>query len=256
MKVDASRSRRRSSSRPVRSCWYRANTAARRWSVRRRHRRASATRATCSRPSARLDLHAVADVDEQRDVDRRARLERGRLVPPPDAVSPRRPGSVSVTSSSTEAGQLEVARLAVDEQHVDLVVGLRPAQRVGDRRLGHGELLVGLGVHEVRVGAVGVEELHLARLGAHRAELLARAERLVDHVAVAGAAQLRAHERAALAGLDVLELEDLEDRPVDLDVVAVLELVRADHGRGQCRSPLGAPRTRARARHGRTLSRA
>ena len=75
--------------------------------------------------------------------------------------------------------------------------------------------------------AVGVEELHLARLGAHRAELLARPERPVDHVAVGGAAQLRAHERPALARLDVLELDDLEDRPVDLDVVAVLELVGA-----------------------------
>jgi hypothetical protein len=28
----------------------------------------------------------------------------------------------------------------------------------------------------------------------------------------------------------VLELEDLEDRPVDLDVVAVLELVGGDRG--------------------------
>ena len=75
--------------------------------------------------------------------------------------------------------------------------------------------------------AVGVEELHLARLRAHRAELLARAERAVDHVAVRRPAQLRAHERAALARLDVLEVDDLEDRPVDLDVVAVLELIGA-----------------------------
>jgi hypothetical protein len=29
----------------------------------------------------------------------------------------------------------------------------------------------------------------------------------------------------------VLELEDLEDRPLDLDVVSVLELVGADYGR-------------------------
>ncbi len=86
-------------------------------------------------------------------------------------------------------------------------------------------------VHEVRVAAVGVQELHLARLGAHGAELLARPESAVDHVPVGRAPQLRAHERAALAGLDVLEVEDLEDRPVDLDVVAVLELVGADrHG--------------------------
>ena len=78
---------------------------------------------------------------------------------------------------------------------------------------------------------LGVEELHLARLGAHRAELLAGAEGAVDHGAVGRAPQLRAHERPALAGLDVLELDDLEDDAVDVDVVAVLELVGVDrHG--------------------------
>ena len=44
-------------------------------------------------------------------------------------------------------------------------------------------------------------------------ELLAGAERPVDHGAVGRAPQLRPHERAALAGLDVLELDDLEDVP-------------------------------------------
>ena len=44
-----------------------------------------------------------------------------------------------------------------------------------------------------------------------------------------GAAQLRADEGAALAGLDVLELEDLEDGALDVDVIAVLELICADH---------------------------
>ena len=33
------------------------------------------------------------------------------LLPPPEAVSPRTPGSVWVTSSSTEAGELDVGRL-------------------------------------------------------------------------------------------------------------------------------------------------
>src|SRR3954465_4266638 len=51
------------------------------------------------------------------------------------------------------------------------------------------------------------------------------------------AAQLRAQERAPLAGLDVLELEDLEDGAVDLDVVAVLELVRRDHAGARLAAP-------------------
>ena len=47
--------------------------------------------------------------------------------------------------------------------------------------------------------------------------------------------QLRPHERAALAGLHVLELDDAPDVAVDLNVHAVPELVRGDglrHGGG------------------------
>ena len=66
-------------------------------------------------------------------------------------------------------------------------------------------------------------------------ELLARAKRPVDDGAVRDALQLRAHEGATLARLDVLELDELEDGAVDLDVHAVLELVGADHGRKSSR---------------------
>jgi hypothetical protein len=88
----------------------------------------------------------------------------------------------------------------------------------------------------VGVGAVLEQELHPAHLGAHGAELLAGPEGAVDHVAVRGAAQLGAHERPALAGLDVLELDDLKDGAVDVDVAAVAELVGRNHVRGQCRT--------------------
>jgi hypothetical protein len=82
----------------------------------------------------------------------------------------------------------------------------------------------------VRVRPVRIEELHLASLRANVSELLAGAEGAVDHVAVARAAEFRAHERAALARLDVLELNDLEDRSVDVDVIPVLELIGAYDG--------------------------
>src|SRR3954453_15766679 len=79
------------------------------------------------------------------------------LVPPPEAVSPRRPGSGWGTSSTTEGGscralgdlehegsaQLQVGALPVDEEHVDRVVGLGPAQTLGEARFGHRHLLVG-----------------------------------------------------------------------------------------------------------------
>src|SRR3954471_6228582 len=187
-------------------------------------------RARHVRARARVHLDALADVDEEGHLDRGARLERRGLVPAAgDGVAAQT--GVGLGDLELDRGrELEVARVAVDEEHVDGLVRLRPLERVGEGRLRDRHLLVGLGVHEVRVRAVGVEELHLSRLGAHGAELLAGPERAVDDVAVGRAPELRAHERAALARLDVLELEDLEDGAVDLDVVAVLELICAYHG--------------------------
>ena len=63
-----------------------------------------------------------------------------------------------------------------------------------------------------------------------RLDLDAGVEGLVDDLAGQHVLELGAHECGALAGLDVLELDDLVDGAVDFDVVAVLELVRADHG--------------------------
>ena len=53
----------------------------------------------------------------------------------------------------------------------------------------------------------------------------------LDSGSVVDLAQLRAHEGAPLARLDVLELDDLEDLAVDLDVRSVLELIGRDHRR-------------------------
>ena len=140
------------------------------------------------------------------------------------------PGSVVRHLHVDRARHLHVAGPLVDEEHVDLVVGQHPPHRVADDLARDLDLLVVAAVHEDRRVAGVVEVLHLARLGAHRAELLPGPEGLVLDRAVLDLAQLRAHERAALARLDVLELDDLEDRPVDLDVGAVLELVGGDHG--------------------------
>src|SRR5581483_1458914 len=103
-------------------------------------------------------------------------------------------------------------------------------------------------VHEVHLGAVVVEELRLLHLGVHARELLPRPERLVHHGAGVEALQLRAHERAALARLDVLELDDPPHRAAVLDVHPVLELVRGDdlcHADGGLYLPPCARRPRA-----------
>jgi hypothetical protein len=65
----------------------------------------------------------------------------------------------------------------------------------------------------------------------NRAKLLSGAERAIDDSAVRSSTQLGSHKRAALAWLDVLEVEDLEDRSLDVYVVASLKLVGVNDGR-------------------------
>ena len=64
------------------------------------------------RARARVDLHPVPDVHEQRDLDVAPVSSVAGLLPPPDAVSPRTPGSVCVTSSSTLADSCTSAGLS------------------------------------------------------------------------------------------------------------------------------------------------
>src|SRR6266567_461552 len=80
----------------------------------------------------------------------------------------------------------------------------------------------------MHVGAVVVQELDVLRLGVHPRELLAGPERAVDNRARVEALQLRADERAALARLHVLELDDPPHLAVELDVHPVLEAVRVN----------------------------
>ena len=108
------------------------------------------------------------------------------------------------------------------------VDGWMNCELLGDRLARERELLVRLLLHEDDLVARVVEVLDALHLGVHPLELLAGAEGLVDDRAGVEVLQLRAHERAALAGLDVLELDDAPDAALDLDVHAVLELVRVD----------------------------
>ena len=57
-------------------------------------------------------------------------------------------------------------------------------------------------------------------------DLLARAERVVDDAALSHVLELGAHEGTALAGLDVLEIDDGIRLPVELDLQPLLELCR------------------------------
>jgi len=76
--------------------------------------------------------------------------------------------------------------------------------------------------------ALAVQVAHLALVNAGHVYLHAGVEGPVDDLPRHDVLQPRAHERAAFARLDVLELDDAPGLPVDLDVHPVLELVGVD----------------------------
>ena len=94
------------------------------------------------------------------------------------------------------------------------------------------QLVVGRGVHEHVVVAVAVQELHVLALDDGLLDADAGVERAVEDVARADVAQLGAHERTALARLDVLELDDLEQAVVELERDPGLQVVGGDGRHG------------------------
>src|SRR4029079_95503 len=96
-----------------------------------------------------------------------------------------------------------------------------------------------------------VEVLHRALVDVARLDLGAGVERLVDDLAGEDGLELGAHERGALAGLHVLELDDGPELSLDVEHHAVLQVVGRSHRHkplsyaGQpVRVPLGTPEPR------------
>ncbi len=145
-----------------------------------------------------------------------------------ETVSPLTPGLGLRDHELDRGRQLQRGRHVVEAQQLRDVALLEVGDLVGDGRVRQRHLLVVLDAHEDVVGAVVVQVLHVLGRRLHARHRLACAERALDDLAGVDRLELRAHERAALAGLHVLELDDAPGDPVDPDMHAVLELVGAD----------------------------
>ena len=139
-----------------------------------------------------------------------------------EAVSPLMPGSVMFwlvaywfSKDRREFGREDGLLLRVEHHLDDLAVGHQVV--VGDERLVDVDLLEGLGVHEVRSEVVLVGELVGTALHADELHLRTCGEGVVEHAAVFQILELRAHESGTFAGLDVLEIDDLERLALQLD---------------------------------------
>ena len=150
----------------------------------------------------------------------------------PWAVSPAKPGSVSATQEVDRDRELDAERVALVARPVDGHAVLQEADGVVERLGPQAELLVRLGLHEVEVVAVAVQELDRAAVDLGPRPALARLERLLDRAALLDVAQLDPDLGRAAAHLDVVVVEDLPEVAVKLDDDALAQLAGADHGVG------------------------
>ena len=102
----------------------------------------------------------------------------------PGAVSPAKPGLGLGDQEVDRDRQLDAERLALVARPVDGHALLEEADRRRRASPRGGELVVGLGLHEVEVVAVAVQVLHRALLDLGARPALAGLERLLDRAAL------------------------------------------------------------------------
>ena len=100
---------------------------------------------------------------------------------------------------------------------------------VSHDRAGHRHLVVVRRVHEDEVCAVLIQVLVVAPIDVGEVDLRARVEGLVDDLAARHVLELGAHERATLARLHVLKLDDGPELTVEVQHTAVLDVVGGRH---------------------------
>src|SRR3954469_3226831 len=190
---------------------------------------------------AGVDLDLGADLDEQRHLDLVAGLDVRRLGARVAAVALQARLGVRDLHDD-RGGQLDVERVAVVEGDGRRAVLEQEVGGVTDDGGRHVDLVVVRGVHEDEVVAVAVQVLEVAAVDVLDVDLRAGVVRLVDDLPGHDVLQLGADERAALARLDVLELDDVPELAVDVEHDAVADVSGRGHG-GPIRDADAAPET-------------
>ncbi len=172
---------------------------------------------------ARVHLQHVANLDEGRNLHHSTRLERSGLGGVGCGVT------LEARFGSSNLKLHEHLRLNADElfariQQRCVVVFLQPLRVVANHVNRNRDLLEGIIVHEVVVGTVVVEVLHLLVLKAYLVKLGTCVEGVVNHTTRLDVAQLGANKSTALAGLYMLKLNNGAQLAVMVNAHAVLEI--------------------------------
>src|SRR3954471_1837544 len=185
---------------------------------------------------AGVDLQDVALIDEERHLQAVAGLQRRRLHRSGDRVAAG--AGIALHHLQLDGvGQVDGDGASVPEEHRGVQVLLEEVPRLAEPGGVDVALFVVLRIHEDVVVALLVEVMHLLFLDVGASYLLAGLEVLLQGAAGDQALVAGAHERRALAGFDVLELDDHERLVVDQDLESVAELAGVDHIGHRCGLP-------------------
>src|SRR5439155_5718967 len=179
-------------------------------------------------PGARVDAQDVALLDEEGDLDDVARFQSGRL--PRAGLGVACVARLGLGHRQLDGdGQLDPDRLAFVGHPFEGHAFLEEVERLIELRCAQRELLEGFGVHEMDLGAVTVEVLDGPLVEPRAGPPLASLEGPLDGLALLHVAQLDAHLGRPAAHLDVVEVEDLPELPIELDSRPLFQVSGRDH---------------------------
>ena len=177
---------------------------------------------------AGIDADVVADVDEQGHHQGVAGLQGAGLVGIGGGVALEAGLGVGdfhlneVGGGNAESGALE-------ELHGHVGAFLNEGDGIFNLVVVQGQLLEGLNVHEVVQFAVVVNVLHFLGLDDGAGHLIGGVEGALNHSAGHHVLDLGADESRALAGLHVLEVNDVPHAAVPFNSNALLEIASSNH---------------------------
>src|SRR6266542_2463273 len=174
-------------------------------------------------------LEDVAGVHEEGDVGADAGLEFGGLGAALGGVAAD-PGVGLGDGELDGGGEFDADGLVAVHEEVAGGVFFEVIEGIAEMVPSEGELIVGIGVHEVVEVALSVQVLCGLALDAGAGKACASLDGLIDDMAGAEVTQLHADLGTAAADLEVLDLDHLVERAVDFEGGAFAEVAGLDHG--------------------------
>src|SRR5229473_2786225 len=175
-----------------------------------------------------VDPDQVPGLDEQRHLDHRPRLERGRFGAAGHRIAAKPRVGLDDFQLDVDR-ELNPDQPALISEQVGHAAFFEHRQHGLEHLLVDRHLVVGARVHEVMMGTVRIEVGRFGLVDADRREFVGAAKALLEDGPGQQVAQLGFDDRARPGQLDVLDADDLQQLPIHLEHGPVAKVAGRDH---------------------------